>query len=49
MHTHTQGGREVDDFVDFLKRKATSPAIIAGEAEGDKKKKKKKKKEKEEL
>lgn len=35
------------DFVDFLKRKATNPAVIA-EEEG-KKKKKKKSKDKEEL
>lgn len=36
----------MNDFVDFLKRKATNPAIITGEEE---KKKKKKKKDKEEL
>lgn len=36
----------MDDFVDFLKRKATNPAVIAGEEE---KKKKKKKKDKQEL
>lgn len=47
-----QGGREVADFVDFLKRKATNPVVISGEDEdeGEKKKKKKKKsKDKEEL
>lgn len=37
------------DFVDFLKRKATNPVVIAGEGEGEKKKKKKKSKSKEEL
>ena len=42
-----QGGREVADFVDFLKRKATNPVVIAGE--DPEKKKKKKSEDKEEL
>ena len=43
-----QGGREVSDFISFIKRKATNkPPVIAGEEK--KKKAKKDKKAKEEL
>ena len=42
-----QGGREVSDFVSFIKKNATNkPVVVAGdEEEGEKKKKKKKQKE----
>ena len=39
-----QGGREVSDFVDFIKRKASDPVNLSEEG-----KKKKSKKDKEEL
>lgn len=45
IHSVVQGGREVSDFLDFIKKHATNPPVISGEEE----KKKKKKKKKEEL
>ena len=42
-----QGGREVADFIKYIKENATNPPVIAGEEE--KKKKKKAGKSKEEL
>ena len=47
-----QGGREVSDFIDFLKKNASNqPVVVAGgeEEEVKEKKKKKKKAKKEEL
>ena len=43
-----QGGREVSDFIDFLKRESTNPFELE-DAKKKKKKKKKAKKDKEEL
>lgn len=45
IHSVVQGGREVSDFLEFIKKHATNPPVISGEEE----KKKKKKKKKEEL
>jgi hypothetical protein len=44
-----QGGREVADFVDFLKRKATNPVVISGEDEEEEAGEKEKSKDKQEL
>ena len=47
LFTFCQGGREVADFIAFIKKNATKkPVVVAGEEE---KKKKKDEKEKEEL
>ena len=40
-----QGGREVSDFLDFIKKHATNSPVISGEEEKKKKKKKEKKEE----
>ena len=40
-----QGGREVSDFLDFIKKHATHSPVISGEEEKKKKKKKEKKEE----
>ncbi len=46
MSTVFQGGREVSDFISFIKKNATNkPVVIAEEEEKEKKKKKKAKKE----
>lgn len=42
-----QGGREVSDFIEFIKKKATNPPVLP--VEEKKSKKKKKKSDKEEL
>jgi protein disulfide isomerase family A protein 3 len=44
-----EGGREVADFVDFLKRKATNPVVISGEDEEEEAGEKEKSKDKQEL
>lgn len=40
-----QGGREVSDFIEFIKKKATNPPVLPVEEKKSKKKKKKSGKE----